>query len=160
MMNGVIWTVSLGENTVKRGIQKWCWPLRSIRNWKPIKAILDSAEMRIKMKPWAKLQVKRYFHCCLSMIILMTFAWNRRFCTFVPFHKWRNKTFRQCSQMRTPWVSRKKIEFTWNIRRFFLAIDLMEKMLEVDSDKRINAAQTLSHPYLEEVCSSFFLMIM
>ena len=50
MMNGVIWTVSLGENTVKRGIQKWCWPLRSIRNWKPIKAILDSAEMRIKMK--------------------------------------------------------------------------------------------------------------
>ena len=28
----------------------------------------------------------------------------------------------------------------------------MEKMLEVDSDKRINAAQTLSHPYLEEVC--------
>ena len=49
-MNGVIWTASLGENTVKRGIQKWCWPLRSIRNWKPIKAILDSAEMRIKMK--------------------------------------------------------------------------------------------------------------
>lgn len=35
---------------------------------------------------------------------------------------------------------------------FFAAIDLMEKMLEVDSDKRINAAQTLSHPYLEEVC--------
>ena len=35
----------------------------------------------------------------------------------------------------------------------FLAIDLMEKMLEVDSDKRINAAQTLSHPYLEEVYS-------
>ena len=27
----------------------------------------------------------------------------------------------------------------------------MEKMLEVDSDKRINAAQTLQHPYLEEV---------
>ena len=31
------------------------------------------------------------------------------------------------------------------------AIDLMEKMLEVDADKRITAAQTLSHPYLEEV---------
>ena len=27
----------------------------------------------------------------------------------------------------------------------------MEKMLEIDADKRINAAQTLSHPYLEEV---------
>ena len=27
----------------------------------------------------------------------------------------------------------------------------MEKMLEVDSEKRITAAQTLSHPYLEEV---------
>ena len=37
-----------------------------------------------------------------------------------------------------------------------LAIDLMEKMLEVDSDKRINAAQTLSHPYLEEVCFRMF----
>ena len=37
-----------------------------------------------------------------------------------------------------------------------LAIDLMEKMLEVDSDKRINAAQTLSHPYLEEVWSRMF----
>lgn len=31
-----------------------------------------------------------------------------------------------------------------------LAIDLMEKMLEVDADKRINAEQTLSHPYLAE----------
>ena len=38
----------------------------------------------------------------------------------------------------------------------FPAIDLMEKMLEVDSDKRINAAQTLSHPYLEEVWSRMF----
>ena len=27
----------------------------------------------------------------------------------------------------------------------------MEKMLEVDADKRITAAQTLFHPYLEEV---------
>ena len=33
----------------------------------------------------------------------------------------------------------------------FSAINLMEKMLEIDADKRINAAQTLSHPYLEEV---------
>lgn len=31
-----------------------------------------------------------------------------------------------------------------------LAIDLMEKMLEVDADKRITAEQTLSHPYLAE----------
>ena len=42
------------------------------------------------------------------------------------------------------------------LRCLFLAIDLMEKMLEVDSDKRINAAQTLSHPYLEEVWSRMF----
>ena len=27
----------------------------------------------------------------------------------------------------------------------------MEKMLEIDADKRINAVQTLSHPYLDEV---------
>ena len=33
----------------------------------------------------------------------------------------------------------------------------MEKMLEVDSDKRINAAQTLQHPYLEEVCTPMIL---
>ena len=31
----------------------------------------------------------------------------------------------------------------------------MEKMLEVDGDKRINAAQTLTHPYLAEVVNSF-----
>ena len=30
----------------------------------------------------------------------------------------------------------------------------MEKMLEVDGDKRINAAQTLTHPYLAEVRNS------
>merc|ERR1719206_548161 len=30
------------------------------------------------------------------------------------------------------------------------AIDLLEKMLEVDADKRIRAEQTLSHPYLAE----------
>ena len=32
----------------------------------------------------------------------------------------------------------------------------MEKMLEIDADKRINAAQTLSHPYLEEVKLKIF----
>ena len=32
----------------------------------------------------------------------------------------------------------------------------MEKMLEIDADKRINAAQTLSHPYLEEVKFKMF----
>ncbi|CAG9804177.1 unnamed protein product [Chironomus riparius] len=31
-----------------------------------------------------------------------------------------------------------------------LAIDLLEKMLELDADKRINAEQALAHPYLEK----------
>ena len=31
------------------------------------------------------------------------------------------------------------------------AIDLLEKMLEVDADKRITAEETLAHPYLAEV---------
>ena len=34
----------------------------------------------------------------------------------------------------------------------------MEKMLEVDGDKRINAAQTLTHPYLEEVIIYNFML--
>ena len=53
-----------------------------------------------------------------------------------------------------------KFQFKFKYSFLFLAIDLMEKMLEVDSDKRINAAQTLSHPYLEEVGFKFFSMIM
>ena len=35
----------------------------------------------------------------------------------------------------------------------------MEKMLEVDADKRITAAQTLSHPYLEEVSKVVKLLL-
>lgn len=31
-----------------------------------------------------------------------------------------------------------------------MAIDLLEKMLELDADKRINAEQALAHPYLEK----------
>ena len=31
-----------------------------------------------------------------------------------------------------------------------LAIDLLEKMLELDADKRILAGQVLSHPYLAQ----------
>lgn len=31
-----------------------------------------------------------------------------------------------------------------------VAIDLLEKMLELDSDKRITAEQALAHPYLEK----------
>ena len=33
----------------------------------------------------------------------------------------------------------------------FLAIDLLEKMLELDADKRITAEQILAHPYLAQV---------
>ena len=33
---------------------------------------------------------------------------------------------------------------------FFLAIDLLQKMLEMDADNRINADQALSHPYLAQ----------
>jgi serine/threonine protein kinase len=33
----------------------------------------------------------------------------------------------------------------------FPAIDLLEKMLELDADKRITAEQTLAHPYLAQV---------
>ena len=40
-----------------------------------------------------------------------------------------------------------------------LAIDLMEKMLEVDAEKRITAAQTLFHPYLEEVSKAVAALI-
>ena len=32
-----------------------------------------------------------------------------------------------------------------------VAIDLLEKMLEIDPDKRITAEQTLAHPYLSQV---------
>ena len=31
-----------------------------------------------------------------------------------------------------------------------LAIDLLEKMFELDADKRIHAGQALSHPYLAQ----------
>ncbi len=38
------------------------------------------------------------------------------------------------------------------VHRFFSfsAIDLLEKMLELDSDKRINAEAALGHPYLAQ----------
>ena len=111
-----------------------------------------------KWNPEQNYKWRGIYNCCISImtlaLLLLTF---RQYSTSVPFHKWRNKTFRLCSQMRIPWVSlKRRIQIEWDYSCLFLAIDLMEKMLEVDSDKRINAAQTLSHPYLEEVSFIMF----
>ena len=86
-----------------------------------------------------------------KFIQCLNINFDRQYSTFALYHKWRRKTFRQYSQMQIPWVQNFTFCPYYNFL-FFAAIDLMEKMLEVDSDKRINAAQTLSHPYLEEVC--------
>ena len=40
------------------------------------------------------------------------------------------------------------------------AIDLLERMLEVDADKRITAEETLAHPYLAEVSIYLLLLIL
>ena len=36
----------------------------------------------------------------------------------------------------------------YKLKTFFLAIDLLEKTLELDADRRITAEQALAHPYL------------
>ena len=38
------------------------------------------------------------------------------------------------------------------------AIDLLEKMLELDADRRITAEQTLAHPYLAQVPTEHILV--
>ena len=40
------------------------------------------------------------------------------------------------------------IDFLFNVIHDILAIDLLEKTLDLDSDKRITAEQALAHPYL------------
>jgi len=47
---------------------------------------------------------------------------------------------------------------------FFQAVDLLEKMLNLDNDERVTAEQALSHPYLatfadptDEVCLQVML---
>ena len=85
-----------------------------------------------------------------KFIQCLNINFDRQYSTFALYHKWRRKTFRQYFLMQIPWVQNFTFCPYYNFL-FFAAIDLMEKMLEVDSDKRINAAQTLSHPYLEEV---------
>ena len=40
------------------------------------------------------------------------------------------------------------------------AIDLLEKMLELDADKRITAEQILAHPYLAQVMKIMFWFTM
>ena len=40
------------------------------------------------------------------------------------------------------------IDFLFNFIHDILAIDLLEKTLDLDSDKRITAEQALAHPYL------------
>ena len=87
------------------------------------------------------------------------FHLTRQSCTYVHFPKWKRRTFKQYFLMQIPWVNL----FFFLVNQYkihnkiqFSAINLMEKMLEIDADKRINAAQTLSHPYLEEVKMKMF----
>ena len=94
-----------------------------------------------------------------SISCMNNFHLTRQSCTYVHFPKWKRRTFKQYFLMQIPWVNL----FFFLVNQYkihnkiqFSAINLMEKMLEIDADKRINAAQTLSHPYLEEVKMKMF----
>ena len=82
---------------------------------------------------------------------------RRPYCTSDRYRGWRRKTFRLSSLDLTPRVNVNHwpVYSNWESFINISAIDLLEKMLEVDADKRITAAQTLSHPYLEEVSQHY-----
>ena len=97
--------------------------------------------------------MKKLVQLNIPISCMNNFHLTRQSCTYVHFPKWKRRTFKLYFLMQILWVN---LKYLWLIsinftKKIISAINLMEKMLEIDADKRINAAQTLSHPYLEEV---------